>query len=90
MILALQRFGIEPQDAVDRLDKAWAKHRALQQLDLRGQQVQARRITCDEGDVTARGCKLLGGEHGLDAADAVDNYRRILEIVGQVAGSAGV
>ena len=42
VILALQRFGIEPQDAVDRLDKAWAKHRAQQQLDLCGQQVQAR------------------------------------------------
>jgi hypothetical protein len=34
VILALQRFGIEPQDAVDRLDKAWAKHRAQQQLDV--------------------------------------------------------
>jgi len=41
VILALQRFGIEPQDAVHRLDKAWAKHRAQEQLDLRGQQVQA-------------------------------------------------
>jgi hypothetical protein len=42
VILTLQRFGIEPQDTVDRLDKAWAEHRAQQQLDLRGQQVQAR------------------------------------------------
>ena len=41
VLLALQRFGIETQDAVDRLDKAWAKYRAQQLLDLRGQQVQA-------------------------------------------------
>ena len=42
VILALQRFGIEPEDAIRRLDKAWAKHRAENHLDLRGQQVQAR------------------------------------------------
>jgi len=42
VLLALQRFGIEPEDAVHRLDKEWARHRTLQQLDLCGQQVQAR------------------------------------------------
>mgnify|MGYP001617483957 CR=1 FL=1 len=40
VLLALQRFGIESEDAVRRLDKAWGKHRALQQLDRRGQRVE--------------------------------------------------
>ena len=42
VILALGRFGIETPDAVDGLDKAWAKHRAQQQLDLCGRQAQHR------------------------------------------------
>ena len=42
VILALHRFGIEREEAVDSLDKAWAKHRAQEQLDLRGQHVQSR------------------------------------------------
>ena len=44
VILALHRFGIEREDAVHRLDKGWAKHRAQEQLDLRGRHVQAREL----------------------------------------------
>jgi hypothetical protein len=40
VLLALQRFGIESADAVRKLDRAWAKHRALQHLDMRGQRVE--------------------------------------------------
>lgn len=40
VLLALQRFGIESEDPVRKLDKAWAKHRAVQQLDMRGQRVE--------------------------------------------------
>jgi hypothetical protein len=40
VLLALQRFGIESEASVRRLEKEWAKHRAVQQLDLRGERVQ--------------------------------------------------
>lgn len=36
LLLALQRFGIEPQDRVRRLEKEWSRHRALHRLDLYG------------------------------------------------------
>lgn len=36
VLLALGRFGIESADTVGRLDKAWAKHRALHRLDMFG------------------------------------------------------
>lgn len=36
VLLALRRFGIESEDTVRHLDKAWAKHCALHQLDLNG------------------------------------------------------
>jgi hypothetical protein len=36
VLLALGRFGIESADTVGQLDKAWAKHRALHQLDMFG------------------------------------------------------
>jgi hypothetical protein len=36
MLLALRRFEIESEASVRRLDKEWAKHRALHQLDLNG------------------------------------------------------
>jgi hypothetical protein len=36
MLLALRRFGIEPDEVVRRLDKAWAKYRAAEALDLEG------------------------------------------------------
>jgi hypothetical protein len=42
VLLALHRFGIESEDAVRKLDKAWTKHRKLQQLDMRGQRVEPR------------------------------------------------
>lgn len=42
VLLALQRFGIESEDVVRKLDKAWAKQRALQHLDMRGAPVQLR------------------------------------------------
>jgi len=42
VVLALQRFGIESEATVRKLDKAWAKHRVLQQLDLLGEPVQPR------------------------------------------------
>ena len=42
VVLALQRFGIESEDSVRKLDKAWAKHRVQQHLDLRGEPVQHR------------------------------------------------
>ena len=43
MLLALRRFGIESEEVVRRLDKAWAKHRATQALDLEGR--PATRVT---------------------------------------------
>jgi hypothetical protein len=36
VVLALRRFGIEPEDRVRQLDKEWSRHRALLQLDLYG------------------------------------------------------
>jgi len=33
VILALRRFAVESEDTVRRLDKGWAKYRALHQLD---------------------------------------------------------
>ena len=36
VLLALERFGIESAETVRQLDKAWAKHRALHQLDMFG------------------------------------------------------
>ncbi len=36
VLLALRRFGIEPEDRVRQLDKEWARHRALLRLDLYG------------------------------------------------------
>ncbi len=36
VLLALGRFGIESADTVRQLDKAWAKFRALHQLDMFG------------------------------------------------------
>ena len=36
VLLALRRFGIEPEDRVRQLDKEWFRHRALLQLDLYG------------------------------------------------------
>jgi len=36
VLLALRRFGIEPEDRVRQLDKEWSRHRALLQLDLYG------------------------------------------------------
>ena len=36
LLLALRRFGIEPEDRVRQLDKEWSRHRALLQLDLYG------------------------------------------------------
>ena len=36
VLLALGRFGIESADTVRQLDKTWAKHRALHQLDMFG------------------------------------------------------
>jgi hypothetical protein len=41
VLLALKRFAIESEDAVRKLDKAWAKHRSLHQLDMLGQRVEA-------------------------------------------------
>src|SRR5258708_17993827 len=40
VLLALGRFGIESASAVQRLDKAWSKHRALQELDKVGERVE--------------------------------------------------
>ena len=40
LLLALRRFGIESDESVRRLEKEWAKHRVVQQLDLRGERVQ--------------------------------------------------
>jgi hypothetical protein len=37
VLLALRRFDIESEATVRQLDKAWAKHRALHELDLNGQ-----------------------------------------------------
>ena len=42
VLLALQRFGIESEATVRMLDKAWAKHRKLQQLDTHGRRVESR------------------------------------------------
>lgn len=39
VLFALGRFNIESKDVVGERDKAWAKHRALQQLDARGQRI---------------------------------------------------
>ncbi len=36
ILLALRRFGIEPEDRVRQLDKEWSRRRALLQLDLYG------------------------------------------------------
>ena len=36
VLLALRRFGIEPEDHVRQLDKGWSRHRALFQLDRYG------------------------------------------------------
>ena len=36
VLLALRRFGIEPEDRVRQLDKEWSRHRALLRLDLYG------------------------------------------------------
>ena len=36
VLLALRRFGIEPENRVRQLDKEWSRHRALLQLDLYG------------------------------------------------------
>ncbi len=36
VLLALRRFGVEPEDRVRQLDKQWSRHRALLQLDLYG------------------------------------------------------
>lgn len=36
VLLALRRFRIESEATVRRLDKEWAKHRTLHQLDLNG------------------------------------------------------
>ena len=36
MLIAVRRFGIEPEDRVRRLEKEWARHRALLHLDLYG------------------------------------------------------
>jgi hypothetical protein len=38
VLLALRRFDIESEATVRTLDKAWKKHRALLQLDGRGEQ----------------------------------------------------
>ena len=37
LLLALRRFGIEPEDRVRQLDKEWSRYRALLRLDLYGQ-----------------------------------------------------
>ena len=42
MLLALKRFGIESEDAVRKLDKAWAKHRTMHQLDMHGHRAEPR------------------------------------------------
>src|SRR5574341_2286075 len=36
VLLAVGRFGIESEDSVRQMDKAWAEHRALHQLNLYG------------------------------------------------------
>lgn len=36
LLLALRRFGIEPEERVRQLDKEWSRHRALLRLDLYG------------------------------------------------------
>jgi hypothetical protein len=36
VLLALRRFGIEPEDRVRQLDKGWSRHRGLLRLDLYG------------------------------------------------------
>ena len=36
VLLAVRRFGIEPEDRVGQLDKEWSRHRARLQLDLYG------------------------------------------------------
>ena len=41
MLLALSRFGIESDETVRRLEKAWVKHRSLHKLDLYGSTVDA-------------------------------------------------
>ena len=45
ILLALRRFGIESEEAVRELDKAWAKHRALHQLNLYGRPADDRGAT---------------------------------------------
>lgn len=45
VLLALRRFGIESEEAVRELDKAWATHRALDQLTLYGEPAAARGAT---------------------------------------------
>ena len=42
MLLTLRRFGIEPEDTVRQLDKSWARHRTLYNLDLYGRSVEAK------------------------------------------------
>jgi hypothetical protein len=39
VLFALGRFNIESKDVVRERDKAWTKHRALQQLDARGERI---------------------------------------------------
>jgi hypothetical protein len=41
VLLALRRFGIEPEDRVKQLDKAWARHRALLRLDPYGRGLES-------------------------------------------------
>jgi hypothetical protein len=42
VLLALRRFGIEPEDRVRQLDKEWSRHRALFRLDLDGRRPTGR------------------------------------------------
>jgi hypothetical protein len=44
LLLALRRFGIEPEDRVRQLDKEWSRHRALLRLDLYGRGPESRAV----------------------------------------------
>jgi len=41
VLLALQRYGIAPEESVRRLDKAWVKHRKAEHLDMEGRPIEA-------------------------------------------------
>ena len=62
VLLALGRFGIEPDEKMRQLDKEWGKHRALHRLDMFGRQkeMEDTRRAGERAEVRAG-----HGNHGL-------------------------